>query len=234
MELSFENFRKGFNHPVEDICREYFLKNRESINIRKESVAVKNLAAILTTTLQISNEKGFQAMTLRDLSRESSLSMGALYTYFTSKDELFKIIHNNGMNMVTMFLINHLNEETDPALKLHKAIKIHLYLSEIMQQWFYFIYMETRNLGKDDRKLPMESELFTEKIFIEILREGIKNKIYSIENPTLTASAIKALLQDWYLKRWKYSKRKITIDQYATFIIDFIETSIIPERRSTR
>ena len=76
MELSFEKFSREFNITVDDICREYYLKNRETINIKKEAVAVKNLAAILETTLKISNDKGFQAMTLRDLSRESGLSMG--------------------------------------------------------------------------------------------------------------------------------------------------------------
>ena len=233
MELSFEKFLGNFNITLEDICREYYLKNRESINIKKESVAVKNLAVIVSTTLRLSNEIGFQAMTLRDLSRESSLSMGALYTYFTSKDELFKIIHLNGMNMITVLLVNQIKEETDAALMLRKAIKIHLYLSEIMQQWFYFLYMETRNLGKDDRRLPMESELFTEKIFIDILKQGINSGIYSTENPALTASLIKAMLQDWYLKRWKYSKRKISIDHYAEFIIQFIELSIKHERRET-
>lgn len=234
MELSFEKFSREFDITVEDICREYYLKNRETINIKKEAVAIKNLVTILNTTLKLSNDKGFQAMTLRDLSRESGLSMGALYTYFTSKDELFRIIHNHGMNMINMALVNRIREETDPAVKLRKAISIHLYLSELMHQWFYFLYMETRNLQKEERKLSIESELFTEQIFIDILKQGVKNGIYSIENVTLTSSIIKALLQDWYLKRWKYSKRKTSIDQYASFIIAFIESSINPERRRTK
>ena len=234
MNLSFEKFSREFDITVEDICREYYLKNRETINIKKEAVAIKNLVTILNTTLKLSNDKGFQAMTLRDLSRESGLSMGALYTYFTSKDELFRIIHNHGMNMINMALVNRIREETDPAVKLRKAISIHLYLSELMHQWFYFLYMETRNLQKEERKLSIESELFTEQIFIDILKQGIKNGIYSIENVTLTSAIIKALLQDWYLKRWKYSKRKTSIDQYASFIIAFIESSINPERRRTK
>ncbi len=233
MELSFDKFKKEFDITVDDICRDYYLNNRETINIKKEAVAVKNLTAILNTTLKLSNDKGFQAMTLRDLSKESGLSMGALYTYFTSKDELFRIIHNHGMNMINMALVNRLKDETDPDVKLRKAISIHLYLSELMHQWFYFLYMETRNLPRDERKLTIESELFTEQIFIDILKQGVKGGIYSIENVILTSAVIKALLQDWYLKRWKYSKRKTTIDQYASFIINFIESSIKPVRRRT-
>ena len=226
MELTFTNFGRETSISIEDICRDFYLNNRETIRIKKEAVAVKNLVTILNTTLKLSNEIGFQSMTLRDLSRESDLSMGALYNYFSSKDELFKIIHLNGMTLITNILIKQIEGETDPDLRLKKAIKIHIYLSEMMPQWFYFLYMETKNLKKEDRKIPMESELFTEKIFIDILKDGIKSGIYIKKDPLMTASMIKAMLQDWYLKRWKYTKRKVSADQYALFIIEFIESFI--------
>ncbi len=226
MELTFAKFSKDTNVSIEDICRDFYLSNRETIKIKKEGVAVKNLVNILNTTLRLSIEMGFQSMTLRDLSRESKLSMGALYNYFMSKDELFKIIHLNGMHLITNILIKQIEGETDPDLRLRKAVMIHVYLSEMMPQWFYFLYMETKNLKKEDRKIPMESELYTEKIFIDILKDGIKSGIYLSKDPLLTASMIKAMLQDWYLKRWKYTKRKVTADQYASFIIEFIESYI--------
>jgi len=226
MELTFTQFIRDTSVSMEDICRDFYLGNREAIRIKKEAVAVKNLATILNTTLRLSVEMGFQSMTLRDLSRESKLSMGALYNYFSSKDELFKIIHLNGMALITNILIKQIEGEKDHRLRLKNAVRIHLYLSEIMPQWFYFLYMETKNLKKEDRKIPMESELFTEKIFIDILKEGTKSKIYLNKDPLLTASMIKAMLQDWYLKRWKYTKRKVTVDQYASFMIEFIESYI--------
>ena len=45
-------------------------------------------------------------------------------------------------------------------------------------------------------------------------------------DPQLTASVIKAMLQDWYLKRSKYAGRKISVDQYARFILKFVESFI--------
>ena len=226
MELTFAKFGKETSVSIEDICRNFYLNNRDTIKIKKEAVAVKNLVTILNTTLKLSIEMGFQAMTLRDLSRESELSMGALYNYFSSKDELFKIIHLNGMTLITNILIRQIEGETDPDLRLKKAIRIHIYLSEMMPQWFYFLYMETKNLKKEDRKIPMESELFTEKIFIDIIEKGINSGIYQNRDPLMTASMIKAMLQDWYLKRWKYTKRNVTVDHYASFMIEFIESYI--------
>jgi hypothetical protein len=45
-------------------------------------------------------------------------------------------------------------------------------------------------------------------------------------DPQLTASVIKAMLQDWYLKRSKYAARKISVDEYARFILKFVESFI--------
>jgi len=47
-----------------------------------------------------------------------------------------------------------------------------------------------------------------------------------LRDPQLTASVIKAMLQDWYLKRSKYARRKISVDRYAGFILEFVASFI--------
>ena len=224
MELTFENFRKNSNITMEYIWTNYFKKNHIFFKIKDEDIAVKNLITIFNATLKLSNELGFQSMTLRNLSKETNLSMSTLNNYVPSKDELFKIIYIHGLNLIADIMINSIKDETSPRQRMEKAIKIHLYISEIIPQWFSFLYMEAKNLKPEDRKVPMETELFTEKIFTDILSDGIKAKVYAERNITLTSSVIKAMLQDWYLKRWKYKKRKISVDQYALFIIEFLES----------
>lgn len=225
--MSFRDFTKQMV-SMEEICRELYRKNRKSIKIKKEEVVIKNLVTIFNATLALSNQKGFHAMSLRDLCRETELSMGALYSYFTSKDELVDSIQNQGRQVVMKVLLEQITRGSTPREKLHIAIRTHLYLSEVMKQWFYFSFMETKNLSKEEQRKSIESELFTEKIFIDILKEGNSKKCFEVQDSVLTGSLIKAILQDWYLKRWKYSKRNITVDEYAEFIIRLIETFITP------
>ena len=231
MKLNFEKFKKDFSLSLEDISREYFIRNKDNMSIKKESTAIKNLATIIQTTLSISNDRGFQAMSLRDLSKESGLSLGALYSYFSSKEELFRIIHNIGMDTITNVLVQIIAHCNTLDEKLRHGIKIHLYLSELMGDWFYFLYMETKNLSKEERKLSLQAELYTENIFAEIIQEGIKKKIFQTKNALLISSAIKALLQDWYLKRWKYLSRKITVEEYAEFVIEFVEANLLKNKK---
>lgn len=224
--MIFEEFRHMATISMEEICREIFLENQASIKIKKEAVAVKNLANIFNTALKLSNEKGFQAMSLRDLSRTSGLSMGALYSYFTSKEELLEMIQNQGRRLTRKVLTAQIDMNAEPDEKLRTAIRAHLYLTEIMQKWFYFSYMETKNLDKAQQKKSIDGELETEQAFIDILDEGCRKKQFQAENTVLTASVIKSMLQDWYLKRWKYARRQVSVEQYAEFVIGFIESAI--------
>ncbi len=45
---------------------------------------------IVTAAVRVFGDKGFHSATIADVCRESGLSVGAIYTYFTSKEELFR------------------------------------------------------------------------------------------------------------------------------------------------
>ncbi|MGM0454170.1 MAG: TetR/AcrR family transcriptional regulator [Thermodesulfobacteriota bacterium] len=223
---SFEHFKQMTLLSMEEICRDIFQENQASIKIKKEAVAVKNLVNIFHTTLKLSNEKGFHTMSLRDLSRASGLSMGALYSYFASKDELLEMIQTQGRRITRKVLSEHIAPADAPGQKLRTGIRTHLYLSEVVYPWFYFSFMETKNLDRTQRKKAIESELATEQVFVDILNEGRAGGDFAVDAPVLTAGVIKAMLQDWYVKRWKYSRRHVSVEDYADFVISSVESMV--------
>jgi AcrR family transcriptional regulator len=224
--MDYADFQKKINLSKHDLCREVYRENRNSIRVKKEDKVVKNLERIFSATLRISSKKGFQAMSMRDLSRETQLSMGALYSYFASKEELLAMLQNQRRTVTRRILDECIAQESNPADRLRAAILTHLYLSEAMQPWFYFSYMEAKNLSKKEQDLAVASELYTEKLFADILEQGRDQGDFEMHDPQLTASVIKAMLQDWYLKRSKYARRKITVDQYAQFVLQFVEAFV--------
>ncbi|HPC48012.1 MAG TPA: TetR/AcrR family transcriptional regulator [Deltaproteobacteria bacterium] len=221
-ELGFEEFKGLVCLSLEDMSRELYKGNRSSIKIKKEQVAVKNLMKIIQAALTLSNKKGFAAMSLRDLSREAGLSMGALYTYFTSKEDLLHMIQRQSA-VVFRVLLEQIEGVDDPVQRLRRAIRTHLFLSEILQNWFYFTYMEAKNLAKEEQKKAIEGELATERIFVDIIRDGTARGVFRECDSELMAALIKAMLQDWYLKRWKYRKRKTDVESYAAFVADMVQ-----------
>lgn len=224
--MDFADFQKKINLSQFDLCREVYRENRNSIRVKKEIKVVKNLERIFSATLKISNRKGFQAMSMRDLSREADLSMGALYSYFASKEELVAMLQNQRRTVTKRILDERIAQQSKPAARLRAAIRTHLYLSEAMQPWFYFSYMEAKNLSQKEQDLAVASELYTENLLADILEQGQTQGSFELRDPQLTASVIKAMLQDWYLKRRKYAKRRVTVDQYARFVLQVVEAFI--------
>jgi AcrR family transcriptional regulator len=150
------------------------------------------------------------------------MSMGGLYAYFKNKEELLTLIQKQGRAIVARVMDDRLAGIEDAEEALAMAIRSHLYLSEVLQPWFFFSYMETRFFHAEEGKRAIAGELQTEAIFSGILERGMAAGAFAIRDPLLVAAAIKALLQDWYLKRWKYKGRRISVEVYADFVISMV------------
>jgi len=222
--MKFGEFRKLMEAARREIPLEVYRENRDTIDIKKEKTAVKNYGRIFEAVFRISSAKGFQAMSLRDLSRETGLSMGALYRYFSSKEELLSIIQLQGQSMIKRAMEQAVSVAEGPAGQLGAAVKTHIFLSEAAREWFFFSFMEARSLEGRALEKVIEMEAFTERILVDILKRGEDEGIFHPRDHVMTASIIKAMQQDWYLKRWKYHKRNITVDDYAETVLQFISS----------
>lgn len=220
--LPFHEFKKRVAPTPENICRDLIRENKGRISVKKEEVAVKNMMRILDAVFALNRENRFETMSLRDLSRKSGLSMGALYCYFPGKEELRSMILRQGVAYTKEVILEQTGACPNPVKRLEVAIETHLYLTEVLRPWFYFAYMEASSLSTREKRRAMEDELTTERVFLDILNEGVESGDLHCPDVELVAALIKAVLQDWYLKQWKYKRRGITVEDYARFVVDFV------------
>ncbi len=224
---TLREFQERFDLSMDALCARMLERHQATIRVRKPAVAIGNLARIVDTTLTLANSKGFHSMSLRDLTEHTGLSMGALYAYFDSKDTLLMMILGQVVLAVEEVLTNPpAYLKTDPASRLRWLLETHLYLTETMQPWFVFAYMEAKAFPREGRDLAVASELTTERLMAEALEEGVRAGQFHIADVEMTAALIKPLLQDWYVKRAKYHRRGITPERYAQSVIDFVEAAI--------
>ena len=222
--MNYMEFKEILENSDAEIYKEVFQENQDNIRIKKEKTAVKNFEKIFDAVFQITYEKGFQAMTMRDLSSRTNMSLGSLYAYFASKEELLAIIHKQGSSMIQNVFDKFHNLNDSPLEQLRSVIKAHLFLSEAARPWFYFTFMESKNLNPEQMQAVISMEESTENRLVKILEAGEEQGLFRKINHRLTASIIKAMQQDWYLKRWKYKKREITVDDYADYVLEFTES----------
>ncbi len=208
-------------------CARILARNRGSIAVRKDDLATANLTRIIDATLRLSNKKGFHSTTVRDLAKASGLSMGGVYSYVASKAALVSMILGEVLATVNEVLAAPPQDvAADPRAHLRWIIDAHIRLTEAMEPWFVFCFMEAKTFPARERQMTVEAEAMTEGLLNEIVGRGVAAGVFCVPEAGLSASLIKPLLQDWYVKRAKYRKRGTTIEEYIAAVTAFAERAL--------
>jgi AcrR family transcriptional regulator len=236
MNSTFQAFKRLVNLSKQEIGRVIVHQHcGERISLNNEGLAVRNLTKLVETTLKLSNENGFAAVTLHDISAEADLSVHDLHILVRSKNDLTHLIQSYGNTLNARILLDQIQDIHDPLQRLRVAVRTHLWLSEILEDWFFFCYMEARHMGIEEKQRIMETELSIEELFCNIIRAGQQQGTFRPVDPQLSAALLQAMLQDWYLKRWKYREREINVETYGNFLQDALERHLLssPEKTAT-
>ncbi|MEM6587338.1 MAG: TetR/AcrR family transcriptional regulator [Pseudomonadota bacterium] len=208
---------------TEALCRSILEHQADIVSIRNPRIALKKLTVIIDAALTLSNTKGFQAMSLRDLSKTSGVSMGGLYAYFDSKTSLLNMILSEVTRAVEEVLANPPQEVADdPRRHLSWLIEEHVLLTEAMLPWFTFAFMEAKNFPRHERRMATDSEALTERYFEDVIARAAEQGLLRPGVTPLLAMLIKPLLQDWYVKRAKYHRRGIAVETYIAAVQNMI------------
>lgn len=222
--FSFSGFRELT--PLDDASIWEFLLDRNSgrIGVKRRDVALENLERIFLATFRLANTIGFRAMTLRDLSRETGLSMGGLYGYIDSKDQLASMIEDVIRHISQLFpaWFKHIEAPLD---QLESMLRAYIYFSELLQPWFYFVFLESRVLSQEQRNIAKEAELGTQSHMGTLL--DATGALPSADAHLLAAHCM-ALIQDWHLKRWKFRSAGVSPDAFAESVVRLVRTRVEP------
>jgi AcrR family transcriptional regulator len=223
--MDYKSFCRLYKPSESEIFTEFYHLFKDKFSVKNERIAIDKLQKIIKATFKLSAHQSFAQMSLRQLSKHSGLSMGGLYAYIQNKQQLSLFIHQ----FLNEFVIKIINKVEANAAEntLEDIIRAHIYLSEIMHPWFFFAFMESKNLSQNERKFAIQSELLMENKLIDAIEYGQEVEVYNgILSAQTLASLIKPLLHEWYLKRWKYKQRKVSIDDFCFSVMIFIERGL--------
>lgn len=217
-DISIKAFQEKWILEGEPLWKGVFEMHKEKMQIKNAKVAIPNLEKIFTATFKLSSTKGFQAMSLRDLSKETGISMGGLYSYIGSKNDLASVIEGVQRSYIEQVADEILKENLEPKECLRAIIFSEIYMMEIMSSWYYFCFMELKGLSKEQQSFALDNELRSEEILMSIIRDGVLANQFVCEKPELLASQVVAQLQQWHLKQWKFKLREVETEEYARYV----------------
>ena len=168
----------------------------------------RRLAEILTHATEVFCRKGYEGASMRDLSRESGMSLAGLYYYFESKERLLYLIQKHTFSTIVQRLKARLEGVTDPEDRIRIFILNHLeyflanqaamkvlsheaeslkngFAAEVatIKREYYRICVGLLDELKRDRGLLFSTRLALLSLF------GMMNWIYTWHNPRVDADA---------------------------------------------
>ena len=218
--ISMDAFRETWVLEGEPLWQRVFDTHRDKMQIKSPQVALGNLEKIFSCTFRLANSKGFQAMSLRDLSRDTGISMGGLYAYIGSKDDLASAIEEVLRKTIDDVMSDQAVINLSPVNRLKAILYGDIFMNEIMLPWYYFCYLEAKGLSREQREAAMRMELKFDERLLDTFRAGVAAGLFTADRLELLAANTTAMLQQWYLKRWKFGLMGTRTEDYAAFVFD--------------
>lgn len=179
---------------------------------------------ILRAAARLFQERGYEATSMQDVASALSVSKGALYHHFQSKDEILFEIMNHGLDVFDKEVLDVVRQIPDPVERLRTCIARHIrMLLRGRDREITVILHENRTLPARLRRLINARK----KDYIQFLEETIKavQKQMRIKNDISPRSAAFALLgminwvYQWYRPGGPLSEEQLIRD-YTTLFFD--------------
>ena len=157
--------------------------------------------------LHLFAERGYAAVSMRQIASKVGLQAGALYNYFPDKQTILAdLLINHMENLLKTWHKQKLPQKSDKLLEFFVDFHIEYHLNR--PEEVFIAYMELRNLNPDNFQKIEKLRNKYERILSEILTVGVNKNLFSCENTKVTSLAIIGMLKEvhtWYKKGGKIS-----------------------------
>jgi AcrR family transcriptional regulator len=176
---------------------------------------------IVMTAARLIVKKGFLKTSVRDIAEHCGISMGKLYYYVKSKNDILNLFLTYSTTTSDasnrQFAKKLKKKKAVPALKemIMQAIE---YLDET-QDIQVFWSQEARNLNRRNLRRLLKTNSMSTFIFQKILEMGNEEGVFNVKEPPMVAQNIQMICEMWATRRW-YLQKLYGKDEYIAMQIE--------------
>ncbi len=169
---------------------------------------------IVRAGVNLFREKGFHRATTREIAKAAGFSIGTLYEYIRTKEDVLYLVCDSIFNEVTNRL-SRFPTDAGTIEALQEAISQYFLLIDGMFDEFTIMYQETKSLPKEAMQYVLSKELEMVAIFEEILAGCVKSGVLELDAKELFLAANHLVVQgqSWAFRKWAL-KNRYTIEEY--------------------
>ena len=194
--------------------------------IKNPELVLERRRQIIDSTVKLFIKHGYHKTTTRMIAKAANFSIGSLYEYVSSKEDLLylvcKTIHEEVQDAVEKALSN---TDTDTEKeRFAQVIRQYFYVCDKMGDHILLMYQVTQFLPEKWKVRVLVNELNITDIFINAFSSlSGKNNFPKLDDKilNLVGHNISILGQMWAFRRW-HLQRNFTIDEYIKIQTNFI------------
>ena len=189
----------------------------------------QKLEHILRTSARIFAEKSYHSTSMRDISRETSVSLSGLYHYCKSKEELLFLIQDHCFGRVLESFEQRVKGVNDPFARLHIFIENHLSFFAANMAEMKVLSHEAESLEGDLHKhVSTKKDKYAKlarRILRELQEEQAANTRVDLTVATYALFGMMNWIYNWYDPRGKLSVAQLVDNITRLFLRGFLSES---------
>ena len=193
--------------------------------IKNKKLVKERRRQIVDAAVKLFIQNGYHKTTTRALAKETGLSIGSLYEYITTKDDVLYLVGIAIHLEVEQGVKDALARSSQSKDPLADVIKEYFLVCNRMSDHILLMYQVTHFLPEKWQKKVLEAELRITDLFIKAMNELKKSgKLPDLDDNTilLIGHNISVMGHTWAFRRWYFAKY-FTIDEYVEQQTKFIK-----------
>jgi AcrR family transcriptional regulator len=181
---------------------------------------------IIISAGQIFSRYGFKKTTMDEVAKALKMGKSSIYYYFVSKEDIFEAVVLFEANILRNELTKAIKSVESPIAKMEKYIFVRMKTFENLSNYYNAIF--DKNLAHYEFIENIREKYDREELAILrlILYDGVRKKIFNVENSEYTALAIQTTLKGLEVPLfWK--KRELDIEHRMKTILSVLFYGIV-------
>lgn len=200
-------------------------------SVKDSSLIEKRRNQIVKASIKLFKQKGFAKTTTREIAQESGFSIGTLYEYVRTKEDVLLLVFDR-INRRVFERIREVIDVKEPSIEnLIGVIDSYFHLIDRLQEEILILYQELKSLPQEQRDAVLEKELE----MVDMVKEAIIASVPSTideKDAMLIANNIFVQGHMWSFRRWTLQKQ-YTLEEYIEKQIEFVLRTLKIEHNKT-
>ncbi|MFS0783889.1 TetR/AcrR family transcriptional regulator [Bacillus sp. 1P06AnD] len=192
------------------------MKKREvHASVKDEELIQKRRNQMITGAVTLFKEKGFHRTTTREIAKASGFSIGTLYEYIRTKEDVLYLVCDRIYDEVKDRLEENLADKDGSINSLTVGVSNYFKVVDDMQDEVLVMYQEAKSLSKDALPYVLNKEIEMVAMFETLLLKCRHNKELDMDDRQIKMVAHNIFVQGqmWGFRRWALQKL-FTLEEY--------------------